>query len=214
MAWTKLDDNFADHPKIAQLSDAAFRAFVAGLCYASRYLTDGVIHEHAAKRTPARVRNELVSAGLWHENDDGNVEIHDYLEWNRDAETVKAERKANAARQRKHRDRNAVTDAVTNAVSNGTQSSPVLSSKKNPCDAAHRESEKRQAKLEEADRLARLEENELLARLEEEGRYDELARADRLVDVAREERAGRIQYEKRARAGRLGGLAKADRGAT
>ena len=50
MAWTKLDDGFADHPKVAPLSDPAFRAFVAGLCFANRYLTDGVLPGHAVAK--------------------------------------------------------------------------------------------------------------------------------------------------------------------
>jgi hypothetical protein len=105
---------------------ASSRAFVAGVCYSSRFLTDGVVHQIAlAKLAPTPVRNELIRAGLWHGRADGGIEVHDYLEWNRDAESVKADRKANAERRKRHRERN----AVTNAVSNGTQSSPVQSYK-------------------------------------------------------------------------------------
>jgi hypothetical protein len=130
--WTKLDDGFADHPKVAFLSDAAFRSFVSGLCFANRYLTDGVILSHAvAKISTAKVRKELVAVGLWKDREDGGVSIHDFLEYNRDAETVKAERRANAERQKRWREhhRNGVTDGVSNGrsngVSNGTQSRPV-----------------------------------------------------------------------------------------
>src|SRR6266511_515529 len=131
MAWTKLDDGFADHPKVAPLSDPAFRAFVAGLCFANRYLTDGVLPGHAvAKIATAKVHKELVAAGLWRELEDGGVSIHDFLEYTRDAETVKAERRANADRQKRWRERhrngvtNAVSNGLSNGVSNGTPSRP------------------------------------------------------------------------------------------
>jgi len=35
--WVKLDDGFASHPKIAQLSDKEFRVWVRLLCYCARY---------------------------------------------------------------------------------------------------------------------------------------------------------------------------------
>jgi hypothetical protein len=146
MAWTKLDDGFTDHPKVAPLSDPAFRSFVGGLCFANRYLTDGVLPGHAtAKIATAKVRKELVGAGLWNERDDGGVSIHDFLEYNRDAETVKAERRANAERQKRWRDqhRNGVTDGVShggsNGVSNGTPTRPDPSKKKPPGDASRRD---------------------------------------------------------------------------
>jgi hypothetical protein len=39
MTWIKLDDQAVDHPKIASLPDRAFRWWVRGLSYASRFLT-------------------------------------------------------------------------------------------------------------------------------------------------------------------------------
>jgi hypothetical protein len=105
MAWARLDDGFFDHPKVEGLSDAAFRAFVGGLCICNRYLTDGVISsQKAAKLTRPKVRTELVTAGLWHERDDGSIDIHDFGDYNRDADTVKRERKQNADRQSRLRE--------------------------------------------------------------------------------------------------------------
>ena len=43
MPWVKLDDGFTDHPKIASLSDSAFRTFVTALCYCNKNLTDGFV---------------------------------------------------------------------------------------------------------------------------------------------------------------------------
>jgi hypothetical protein len=42
MSWVRLDDSFPEHPKVIALTDAAFRAHVRGLCYAGRFLTDGL----------------------------------------------------------------------------------------------------------------------------------------------------------------------------
>ena len=47
MSWVRLDDNFPNHPKVVGLSDQAFRLYISGLCYASHYLTDGLIIEPA-----------------------------------------------------------------------------------------------------------------------------------------------------------------------
>jgi len=102
--WLKLDDAFADHPKVDGLSDGAFRLHVAGLLYASRHLTDGEIPTRAVPRlTPAFETghlDEVVDAGLWHEHDD-RFALHDFLEWNPSAAEAKARRKARAEAGRK-----------------------------------------------------------------------------------------------------------------
>lgn len=43
MSWVRLDDGFADHPKIAALDDRAFRIHIWALCYSARHLTDGFL---------------------------------------------------------------------------------------------------------------------------------------------------------------------------
>lgn len=66
MSWVRLDDNFPNHPKVVGLNDQAFRLYISGLCYASHYLTDGLIIEPAMRRLDgADGVNELVEAGLW-----------------------------------------------------------------------------------------------------------------------------------------------------
>lgn len=85
-----LDDGFAEHPKIMDLSDRSFRMHVAALCYCNRNLTDGVLSERSiavlCALTSASKKHliELVTAGVWeeHETDDGCFVIHDYLEHN------------------------------------------------------------------------------------------------------------------------------------
>ena len=43
MSWIKIDDQFADHPKVLQAGPLASWMYVCGLTYAGRYLTDGFI---------------------------------------------------------------------------------------------------------------------------------------------------------------------------
>ena len=79
MGWLRLDDAFGDHPKVAGLSDRAFRAHVLGLLYCARQLTDGFVPQALAPS--ARVTGELERAGLWSPNKRGWV-IHDFLDYN------------------------------------------------------------------------------------------------------------------------------------
>jgi hypothetical protein len=99
VTWVKLDDHFADHPKILGLSDGAYRAFVDGLCYSARFLTDGHIPTAAVKvvtrRRPKPVA-ELIKAGLWEQNGDGVI-VHDYLEFQPSRSEVEAKHLARAS---------------------------------------------------------------------------------------------------------------------
>lgn len=105
MPWTRLDDGFAQHPKVVALSDGAFRLHVAGLTYAARHLTDGLIPRAALPTLyakPTRPVAELVASGLWHDSGHdcpdcptvpaGAFFLHDFLVYNPTA--AEAERKA------------------------------------------------------------------------------------------------------------------------
>jgi hypothetical protein len=97
--WVKLDDSFPDHPKIARLSDAAFRLHIRALCYCARFLTDGDLPSSFCRVSKAV--KEVVQAGLWEPLLDG-WRVHDWLAYNRTkaqvlAEREKAERRRNVA---------------------------------------------------------------------------------------------------------------------
>jgi len=147
MAWVKIDDQFADHPKVLAAGPLASWLYVCGLTYCGRYLTDGWIPRSQVKKL-ADVDNAMVLAerlviiGLWDETEDGFI-VHDYLEYNPTREDVKAYRDANAKRQSewrdKHRDKkgkfndsNAVSNGVSNAQNN-TAPSPSPSPSPSPC---------------------------------------------------------------------------------
>ena len=111
MAWLKIDDQFADHPKIVQAGPLASWLHMTAMCYAARYLTDGFVPRKALPRmvdfsgvtqdgTPIDVGTlaaQLVTAGLWAATETG-WQIHDYLEYNPSRAQVLGERAA--ARER------------------------------------------------------------------------------------------------------------------
>lgn len=107
MAW--LDDRAWCHPKLTRLSDAAFRVWVAGICYSSGFSTQGELepdHQRVIGVT-RKVRSELVSLGLWVEDDAGSVLIHDW-----DAHNGKRDRRRAADRERKRRQRDRERDVT------------------------------------------------------------------------------------------------------
>ena len=103
MAYARFDDNYTDHPKVAALSDAAFRLHVAAVCYCARLLTDGLID---AGEVPRLVRaykksalKELIERRLLLpvtvEGDVAMYEVHDYLSHN-DSRSMVLDRRSKA----------------------------------------------------------------------------------------------------------------------
>jgi len=109
VSWIKIDDNFADHPKVIKAGPLAGWLYICGLTYCGRYLTDGWIPRRQVRKL-ADVDNaeelvgRLVAVGLWEEVEDG-YRVHDYLAYNPSAEHVRGEREANAQRQAEFRER-------------------------------------------------------------------------------------------------------------
>lgn len=95
MAWVKIDDQFADHPKTVEAGPLAMAMQIAALCWANRKLTDGYIPSRAAASflptvgfdpetgeptTWRDVVDTLVRVGMW-EPVEGGYLIHDYLDY-------------------------------------------------------------------------------------------------------------------------------------
>ena len=103
MAWVKFDDGYADHRKVAGLSDGAFRLHTAGILHCGRHLTDGFVEAAEVPRLVRVYRKrallELVDRGLWIPQADLGYVIHDYLQWNDTAEKV-LKRRADAAKRK------------------------------------------------------------------------------------------------------------------
>ena len=105
MTWVKLDDGFTEHPKVIQAGKLAAMLFVDGLCYSARQLTDGFIPNGALDRFGyGRHLKEAVASllevGLWTPCEGGH-QVHDYLDFQQSASSVKAER--SAAKERMQR---------------------------------------------------------------------------------------------------------------
>lgn len=127
MSWLRVDDSYPDHPKVARLSDPAFRAHVRCMAYCARHLTDGYIPKRIAEDYAGPNLADLTKkprtgeALLLADGDD--YLVHDYLVYNPTREKVMAERKRTAERVTRHRNAggngssNGVTDGVSNPVS-------------------------------------------------------------------------------------------------
>lgn len=112
MTWIKLEDEVADHPKIAGLSDRAFRWWIRSLCYCSRFLTDGAIPAIFLVGVKPRVREELITARLWIERE-SRLEIHDYLKYQTSRNDVEKERQRNKDRRKADRRTTGTTTGST-----------------------------------------------------------------------------------------------------
>lgn len=140
MSWVKLDDGFADHPKIAKVGAVGAWLQVQALCYANKNLTDGFVPFGVARsfvsrgveytdeeqrvwtlaETCGQAGRELhevdwpaimVNAGLWEQVPSGYL-IHDYDQYQPSREQVLAKRSATSQRVKRYRDRNAVGNGV------------------------------------------------------------------------------------------------------
>lgn len=96
MPWTvNLDEQMPWHPKVARLTDPAFRLYVHAVCWASRAQSDGAVpsadlqHVAPGLRRRERLAAELVSAGLFEETDCGWL-VHDYLDYQPSRHTRRA----------------------------------------------------------------------------------------------------------------------------
>jgi hypothetical protein len=110
MSWLAVDDGFAEHEKIIDLSDRSFRLHMAALCYCARNLTDGILRERqvaavcAITKATRRHLLELVSAGLWEDLGD-SFAINDYLDYNPTAAAVKERKRKRSEAGKRGADR-------------------------------------------------------------------------------------------------------------
>lgn len=109
MTWIKLEDKAPRHPKVAGLSDKAFRVWVTSMCYASEFLTDGILPPAYLMTIKQAVKDELIAARLW-DVEGERITIHDYL--GHQTSKASVERKKETNRDRQSRFRNAVTSAL------------------------------------------------------------------------------------------------------
>lgn len=97
MPWTvNIEEQMPWHPKVARLSDQAFRLYVHAVCWASRAETDGAIpsadlqHVAPGLRRRESLAAELVTAGLFEPTGSLGWVVHDYLDYNPSSYTRRA----------------------------------------------------------------------------------------------------------------------------
>jgi hypothetical protein len=132
MSYVRIDDDFADHPKVRKLDKTAFVVHVWALCHCGRHLTDGFVALEALAGCPwvskrsalTRALGRLESAGLW-KREDGGFRIHDYLTYNPTAAQVLEKRRLKTERQARWRKRKErVVDASVDASTSGGVDAP------------------------------------------------------------------------------------------
>lgn len=85
MTWIKVDDHFADHPKVMALGSDRLQGlglWQVAASYCARYLTDGFVPAaHVHGNAPKKLVNRLVAVGLF-DVVDGGYQLHDWLRYN------------------------------------------------------------------------------------------------------------------------------------
>jgi hypothetical protein len=96
--WSKVSDDFYDHPKTMCCSLAAVGLWTCCMSYAARHKTNGKIPRNfALSRATQTEIDELVSAGLWEETD-GGWQFHDWSDYQ---PTTYEQRKYNTGKDEK-----------------------------------------------------------------------------------------------------------------
>jgi hypothetical protein len=103
MPWFRIDDTFADHPKVTAAGNAAVGLWVRCGTYSARFLTDGLVPGQVVRQYGnGREIERLVASRLWVPAD-GGFQMPDFLDYNPSAEAVKLARKRDAEKKRKQR---------------------------------------------------------------------------------------------------------------
>ena len=118
--WIKLDDRMPENIKVIALSDAAFRAYIRGLCYCGRNLTDGFIPDAAVREICGGGKNwrrtvaQLATKGpqsthpLWEPlGASSGYYVHDWETYNPTRSKVEEQRQKTLERVKKFRFRDA-----------------------------------------------------------------------------------------------------------
>jgi hypothetical protein len=128
MPWVRIDEHAMSHPKIAGLSDGAFRLWVQALAHCQNFLTDGLVKAVALRGMSAyspKRRAELVTASLWLDADDAAIQVHDYLQWNDSRAHVTAIREREKDRKRKWREGSKDAGRDAGQTADETRSPPL-----------------------------------------------------------------------------------------
>jgi hypothetical protein len=103
MAWGRVDDSLAFHPKVMLAGNEAMGLWVRALSYSCQQLTDGYITDQMVTVMGGQMGSQaLVECGLWHEVE-GGYQFNDWADYQPSRESVLAERDAAKTRMSKFR---------------------------------------------------------------------------------------------------------------
>jgi hypothetical protein len=103
MAWGRVDDSLAFHPKVMLAGNDAMGLWVRALSYSCQQLTDGFITEQMVTVMGGQVACQaLVECGLWHQVD-GGYQFNDWADYQPSRDLVLAKRDDARARMSKIR---------------------------------------------------------------------------------------------------------------
>ncbi len=134
--WMRLDTDFLDHPKFADLTASQMVAWVRMLGYAVEHTTDGLV-KGPILRASWRSSRALVAAGLLDEVD-GKIYIHDFLEYQESADEVAAKSNKNSSNAKRGWEtrRDATRIATGNANGNAQEQEQYKDKEKRPAGSA------------------------------------------------------------------------------
>lgn len=130
--FARLDLDYADHPKVMMLSDAAFRAHITFLLYSRKYMTDGIINNRVANRVASQWDTDVLTELATNDEatpslvklENGDYYLHGYedmQETRAEIELRTARNQANGRKGGRPPKTQSVTDSLTHS---GTQSEP------------------------------------------------------------------------------------------
>ncbi len=105
MTWVRIDDGAVHHERLLSAGPDAVALWLAGLCYANRHVTDGVLargtllalypSEHLPPARARKAAQRLVDVGLWVTTENG-WEIRNYERYQREAMSATRDRRREA----------------------------------------------------------------------------------------------------------------------
>ena len=115
MSYGKLDDQFPFHAKTIAAGNAAVGAFLRMVAWSNAQLTDGFIPSEIASMIGTKSELKTLESVRFLERKSSGFQVHDFLDHNDSAATVRAKRQAAKDRQAKARSKD-VTPHVTPPV--------------------------------------------------------------------------------------------------
>lgn len=118
MSWLRLDDGFADHPKLLELTRADRWRWIELLTLTARYRTNGHITSGMLRSAdiPPRLQTRLLELALLEQTPYGQLQIHDWHHYNPPPDPT------GAARQARWRARHTTRHPVDNPGDKSSQS--------------------------------------------------------------------------------------------